>query len=171
VTIHSTARMENLEKSISKHVEDSIVGGAGLPTEFAAENVWWPWMVFDSQEVDHFLRMTIRESEGVPYASVVGGAGGTPGYLTSINVMLDVMMRREFVRQTDDRRLLVKTLDTVKGILKDSDAIEVRNYDVDGLTVIGKLWLQTREPREPVDAGWIAGGWLVRYQWTEQDTS
>lgn len=165
--MHASARLENIAKSVFKYVEDNLIDASGLPTGFVAADVQWPDISFDTDKHDQFLRVTLHDSEGQAYDCV---NSGSPGHLKSWSLILQAFIRREKIRQEDERYLLPKTLDMVKDAFPVEQLVTVLDYASGANTNLGSLEVVSREPHNPKDDSWVSGGWMIGLRGVEIDT-
>lgn len=169
MAIHDSARIGNLERSLQEYIQNNLEGVTGFPTDFAADNIGWPGESFETGDKDYFLQVSpIRDSAGEYFAAAAGGVAGT---FKRVTAFLNVFVKREYADQQDSTNLLVDGVDTVKGAFPGNLGITVKNYQGDGLTTLGKLWLRGREPNQPQDKAWLSGGWMLTFEWEETDTA
>lgn len=171
--MHASARSENIYKSVFKYIEDNLANNSGPPAGFdnrtTSRQIQWPDVSFDPDKVDTFLRVTLIDGQGETFDSVAT-SGNSPGFLKVWTLVLDVFLRREWVRQQSSRYLLAKTLDTIKDAFALETLIEVLDYASGANSDLGDLEVVTREPNNPQDEAWVSGGWMIGLRWVEIDT-
>jgi hypothetical protein len=169
VAIHEQARFGNLERSIRKYLQDSIEGAGPIPASFPAAQIQWPGKAFDPDKYPYFLRPTLVDSEGVHFPRVTSAAGG---FVKLVVLFLDLFIKHDYPRTRNNLSVLSDTLDVLKALFLGSTGITVKNYQGDGLTTLGKLWVRGRRPNQPkVDSSWLAGGWMIQLEWVEPDAA
>ena len=57
-------------------------------------------------------------------------------------LFLDVFIKREYARQQNSLYLLPDAMDLLRDSIKGTDSVTVKNYDGDGNTTLGKLWVR-----------------------------
>lgn len=167
--LHGTARAENIRKTLEKYVQDNLESGGAetLPVAFPPRNIWWEDLAFDTSKVSFFLRPRVINERGQSVASVA--PTGERGYFKHWTLALDVFIKRDYVRESQDRNVMVKTLDAIGTQFIGTTGIAVYDYHSTGIVEQGKLWVRDRIPNKPRDDQWITGGWMIRLQWAEQD--
>jgi hypothetical protein len=164
MTLASAGLWTNVVKSVQKHVQDNLQGSTGFPTDFTAAEIHWQGQQFDSDKVDKFLRVTLRDSAG-------SYGGGSALIFKTITLFLDVFAKREYLRQANDWHKVNKALDTIAGVYHGKAIITIKNYDGDGNTTLGTLAVRRRQPNVPIQDAWSSGGWMIALDWIQSDAT